>query len=145
MRITTVLLVLLFSGTIISAQTTPPTFVKNDKNPGSAFLMGLLVPGVGQLYNDQLGLGFGIMAGSAALVLGGLSVQGSDGYSNATEVGNTMITAGGVIWLAGAVHAAFTSRQINRKTGVALRLSKQGDTGLALGVSAAGPCLVLSF
>jgi hypothetical protein len=92
--------------------------VRPAKNPGSAFVMGLLVPGAGQMYNDQVEIGTGVLAVSAGLIISGASIYGSPEYSNAESVGSALMVSGGVVSFGAALFAAFNSRAINRRNGM---------------------------
>ncbi|HOY29480.1 MAG TPA: hypothetical protein PLR96_10935 [Flavobacteriales bacterium] len=120
-------------------------YVKNDKNPGTSFLMGLIVPGAGQLYNDHLELGFGVLTVSAGLVAGGGAVSNAKGYRNSDSVGRNMQIIGGTIWFAGAVYAAFQSRAINRKNGVEKQPTKDPTSRLRVEPARDGLGIALAF
>jgi len=119
--------------------------VKNDKNPGTAFVMGLFVPGSGQMYNDQVELGLGLFAVSTGLLVGGASVYGSTEYSNATSIGGALMVAGGTLSLAGAVYAALHSRKTNRDNGVDKRMPGATSSRMSFGLNSTGVGLALSF
>ncbi len=128
-------------------------YVKNDKNPGSAFLMGLVVPGTGMMYNDQVEMGFGALLLSAGLVGGGYAVYSGQTYTYrggnrigyGFPTGEVMMIGGGVVWLGSAVYSAFLSRKINRQNGVDKRLSHRPKRDLSIGLTAAGPGLSYVF
>lgn len=92
--------------------------VKPAKNPGAAFVMGLFVPGAGQLYNDQVELGTFVFAATAGLVFSGAAIYGSTEYSNAQQVGGALMVSGGVAAFGTALYAAYHSRAINRRNGM---------------------------
>jgi hypothetical protein len=117
--------------------------VQPAKNPGTAFVMGLFIPGSGQMYNDQVEAGLGVLAVSTGLVLSGASLYSSKEYSNAKSVARTMIVSGGMISFGASVYAAFNSRAINRKNGMGRR--GQGSARLIFGPNSEGIGLALRF
>ncbi len=85
---------------------TTTEIIESEKNPAVAFLFGLIIPGLGQMYNEDLGWGFGLFAGT------GLIVLASEKASSDTQ--DKIIIGGGLIWLISAVVAPFQSQAINR-------------------------------
>lgn len=144
MRIKTIVLLglLFICGSAVGQ--TPIMHVKPAKNPGAAFVMGLFVPGSGQMYNDQVELGLGIFAVSAGLLVSGAAIYGSPEYSNSASLGGGLMVAGGAISLAGAIHAVFHSRKINRNNGLEPTSSRRSQ-GLSFGLNGSGVGLAFRF
>jgi len=112
-------------------------YVKRDKNPGAAFLSSVVVPGAGQMYNDQIALGLGIFGGTVALYGGGaallyvgLNTEAEYTYNywyyeeaNTVErdaligSGIALLSLGSIAHIFSIVYAPIKSKQINIKNG----------------------------
>jgi hypothetical protein len=131
------LAVLMLSTLAVHAQN-DLTYVKRDKNPGAAFLSSVVVPGAGQLYNDQITLGLSVFggtvacyAGGAALLYVGLNTAVETNYdywyyeaeTNSTKrdalmgSGIALLTLGSLAHIASIVYAPIKSKAINQKNG----------------------------
>jgi TM2 domain-containing membrane protein YozV len=98
------------------AATAPPAYLY--KNPGEALLFSFLVPGVGQMYNGQVGKGVGLlMLSSGALVGGAVASSNSCGYGCNTAplaIGASVALA---TWIYSMFDAYGTAKQHNEKMG----------------------------
>ena len=85
-----------------------PEFYGSDKNPATAFLMSLFIPGLGQMYNEDVGFGFGLFTG--------FLVGGAVGFTqnDATLRGAGLLIAG-LSWLISVIQAPNRSYLINEK------------------------------
>ena len=141
------ILILAFTLGIVSncvSQDSRLTYVKNDKNPGMAFTMALFIPGSGQMYNDQVELGFAVFAGVPILLGGGILMASSNAYSEGLAYAS--LGLGGALYLASLIHAPITSRKINRSHGdTAFFDKKQPLPVLSLGLTSNGAGLSLTF
>jgi len=98
------------------------------KDPVLACILSVLVPGVGQIYNGQVGKGIGMMAGTyGALLLAAVSVGDSYGdyYNNSYSSSNSNYQLAGISLLAmvgfyvwSIVDAPLSASRINRQNGV---------------------------
>ncbi len=130
------LTLLLFSCIVFSAfsQTKiEPNPKQSWKDPAGSFLLSTIIPGTGQMYNDQTYLGLGIF-GSEALFfgLGGMFValpDYSSGYYDSDSrfkiVGFTFIGMGSAIHLAQMIYAPIVSHRKNKANGFVYKSKKQ--------------------
>ena len=79
-----------------------------DKNPGTACLYSLLVPGLGQMYNENVGSGMGLMLGS---ILG----AGLYAFSGDEKLEQTGIIMYGIFYIISVIEAPFGSLSYNRE------------------------------
>ncbi len=123
----------------------PMTYVKTDKNPGEAFTRALLIPGSGQMYNDQVELGFAVFVGVPLMIGGGVVTYAYTGTPVA--ISYLMIGIGGLAYLGSVIHAPLESRKINRKNGDTAWMegSSRQPPVLSVGFNATGPGLALTF
>jgi len=82
-----------------------PEFYGSDKNPATAFLMSLFIPGLGQMYNEDVGFGFGLFAG----FLVGVGLTQNDKYDA------TGLIIAGMSWLISIIQAPVHSNLINKQ------------------------------
>jgi len=110
------------------------------KNPGTALLWSILIPGAGQFYNGQYGKGL-LMLGIDAVAFAAISTYGYStytsyyGYYSSTEptdvfyIGMAAILANS-LW--SILDASKSAKEINRKNGLALNFKLSKDTNLSL-------------
>jgi hypothetical protein len=130
------IIVLLLSAMTVHGQN-GLTYTKRDKNLGAAFLSSVVVPGAGQLYNDQMTLGLSLFGGTvalygggAALLVTGLGTSAEINYvgwysveENTTErdaligSGIALLSLGSIAHIFSIVYAPIKSKQINEKNG----------------------------
>ena len=142
MKIKLILLFLMaFSYTF--AQTKPTMqYVVTEKNPGISFALSAIIPGAGEMYNDQVGLGLAIFFGDAAIMGSGYAVysqyNSSSVYHNDFNLGvaTFLITTGVVIDVAQLVYAPLYSRHLN---------SKNGFSATSMNLKLKGSQLALSY
>lgn len=110
-----VFLVLIFMGTTSFAQNANPEVqrVLTPKNPGTAFVYSLVIPGAGQMYNDQVKYGLGIFFGEIILIGGGAPLLDSRNSDEANALGITMVGLGALGYLVQMIHAPMQSAKIN--------------------------------
>jgi len=87
------------------------------KNPFVAGLSSAIIPGLGQFYNGQVGLGFAFM-GSWLAMGAGAYIFFSDG--DLWPVGAVFAGAAAASWVWSILHASDTSKRINAQRGYAL-------------------------
>jgi hypothetical protein len=83
----------------------------SDKNPGFSCLLSLSFPGLGQLYNEEIGMGFihmGVGIGSLALLIAERDNDGSE-----RGIGSLLFV---VNYLWSAIDAPITSNKINKES-----------------------------
>lgn len=96
--------------------TAPPAYLY--KSPGTAAILSFLVPGVGQMYNGQVGKGVGLFLLSAGAATVGLAAAASstvDGRNDgpaAAGVGVFLLT-----WIYSIVDAHSTAKRLNAQRG----------------------------
>lgn len=101
--------------TSIFSQNKTISYVEFDKNPGVSFTLSMFIPGAGQMYNDEVYLGLGVLGGTIALTAGGTYMAGSN-YTDYDEyVGYAMIGLGGALYLAQLIYAPLKSQAINKE------------------------------
>ena len=105
-------------GTAKAAGAAPPAYLY--KNPGEAVLFSFLIPGVGQMYNGQVGKGVALLLVSTAGAAVAISAAGSCNFS--TDCNNTAseVLGGSVFlgaWIYSMVDAYSGAKQHNAKLG----------------------------
>jgi len=103
-------------------------FVRHEKNPGTAFLYSLVIPGLGQMYNGEVAKGFAILGAETFLIVGGSLLAVLSGEITIFAVTGI---AGGCIKLYSLIDAPISANAINRKMWQGLGLLGS-DTHLAL-------------
>ena len=111
------LLILIAVITSLQSLAQPPQKVLNDRNPGNAFALSFLLPGAGEMYNNQVGLGLAIFGAEAALITSGI-ILGSPKYDQKSHnTGKQVLVFGGLIYLAQLIYAPLYSQRWNKKHG----------------------------
>ena len=95
----------------------PPQHFITDKNPGMSFTLSAILPGAGEMYNDQVTLGLIVFPGDIALITGGSIMSGSQFNAVTQAFGETFIIAGGILYVAQLVYAPLYSQHLNKKNG----------------------------
>jgi|GEM_PF-2834980 len=125
-------------------------YVKNDKNPGSAFALSL-IPGAGLMYNDQVPLGLGVFFGVPALIGSGVTLYSANvnrfGSTGLTIVSAALMGLGGLAYVGSMVYAPLKSRAINRSHGdtAFLREHKKRSPSMLLGTTSTGIGMTFRF
>jgi TM2 domain-containing membrane protein YozV len=127
------LLLLLIGVATLSAQTKTEyqkMYVRTEKNPGEAFLLSLIIPGAGQMYNGDVAIGLGVFFGTGTIFVGGMLLGSeTEAFYYIGSIG------GGVVYLAQLIHAPIRAKQISDRywTGQAPLLRYKGkEFSLAL-------------
>ena len=111
------LLILIAITTSLQSLAQPVQKVLNDRNPGNAFALSFLLPGAGEMYNNQVGLGLAIFGTEAVLFTSGI-ILGSPRYDQAShDTGKQVLVFGGLIYLAQLIYAPLYSQRWNKKHG----------------------------
>ncbi|MFA9212495.1 MAG: hypothetical protein ACEQSR_01425 [Candidatus Methylacidiphilales bacterium] len=97
-------------GLIAKAQT--PTYVVPQKDPSKSFVQSLLVPGLGQMYNEQVTLGLAVFGVEASLITAGVITASNPDLKEITWI--SLFAGAGVIHLVQLVHAPIVSDRINK-------------------------------
>lgn len=99
------------------AQEKSEYYIPQEKNPGTAFLFSLLVPGMGQMSNDQVGKGFQMM--TTCLISGYAALRFIDGSTNIkrdeTQIGIAFGVLSLGIWLYSIIDAPITASNMNEE------------------------------
>ena len=113
------------------------------KNPAASFILSALIPGAGQMYNDQTYLGLGVFGAEAILIGTGVGFLKMTpytkevnngywwGYNYKTDrryeyTGYGFIALGGALYIAQLIHAPVMSHRKNRANSFAM-LSDRND------------------
>jgi hypothetical protein len=123
-------------------QNSPIQRVVHEKNPGVSFLMSMVFPGVGQMYNGQVGLGLGLMGSELVMFgVGGALIATGKGIPGFICMG-----IGGAIHLTGMILAPIECKRINKKIGFpSIVQNKRDDVNFQVGIGNAGPGISFSF
>ncbi len=110
---TTITICLLAIGIMAKAQQTQPTYVIIQKDAAKAFIQSLAVPGLGQMYNEQVMLGLSVFAVETSFIGLGVITANNPKLTESTSV--TLFTIAGIIHLAQLIHAPIVSNRINER------------------------------
>ena len=97
---------------------------QTEKNPGVAFALATVLPGAGQMYNDQVYLGLGVFASEAAFY--GLAIQSYSKYYKSSgitinksyqQMSQALIAVGLIEHLASMVYATLYAKKWNSDKG----------------------------
>ena len=134
-----VLLVLLFIGFSSFAQNASPEVqrVLIPKNPGTAFVYSAILPGSGQMYNDQVALGLIVLGSEAGLVTLGSYLTSLRYATFENQMGNVMFGTAALAYLAQLIYAPIQSSRINKRNNLnyssrfKLGSNSRGEFGLS--------------
>ena len=104
----------MFGGELFSQQVKvkDSEIIPEERNPALAFACSAIMPGLGQMYNNQSGAGVGIFVGFGIAMGIGIS---SDGYDQEDLQRGGFIIAGAV-WLYSILDAVFTTESITKES-----------------------------
>lgn len=114
----TVLLVMIIAAKLFAQSSTQDEIyiIPEEKDPGTAFLYSLFIPGVGQMHNDQVGKGFAILGLSGISAVLALTIGNGNNSRDKIE-GTNMVFP--VIffgtWLYSIIDAPITAQSINKE------------------------------
>ena len=104
-----------------------------EKNPATSFVCSLVFPGLGQFYNEETTLGFGIMGTEIVLGAGIILCNNQRGYK---EVQMLLILLGSITELYSIIEAPIESAAINKRRRDAIfELKSRGLSITSLNVS----------
>ncbi len=102
--------------------------VEKPKNPGAAFLSSFVVPGAGQMYNGDVGLGLGLFLGEVAIF--GFATNMNriiefEDWKKAKRIRTGCYAAGGVLYLVSIIQAPIKSKKLNQEKGFSFKKDKK--------------------
>lgn len=109
----TIIICFLTIGIMAKAQQTQPNYVVPQKDASKAFVSSFLLPGLGQMYNEQVTLGLCVLGVEASFI--GLGVLTANNPKLTESSAITMFSIAGVIHLAQLIHAPIVSDRINQR------------------------------
>ncbi len=109
-------------------QATQKMLVERAKNPGAAFLSSVVVPGAGQMYNGDVGLGLGLFLSEAAII--GFAINSDriidfKDWKRARAVRRGCYVAGGVVYMISVIQAPLKAKQLNDERGITLKKNRK--------------------
>ena len=104
----------MFGGELFSqqAQVKDSEIIPEERNPALAFACSAIMPGLGQLYNNQSGAGFGFLGG----VVVGLGIASYADGEDQTELYRVGLVVAGASWLISIFEAVFTAESITKES-----------------------------
>jgi hypothetical protein len=90
-----------------------PQIILVEKNPATSFILSALIPGTGQLYNNQVGKGITFFLIDAPLLIAGNSILDEEKQG----LKNSLLIAGATLYLIQLIEAPIATKKLNVKRG----------------------------
>lgn len=121
-----IIVTVLFTNSMLAQDITKEDIIVPEKNPAVSFIGSLIIPGLGQMYNERLTMGFfnfGLAAASAtAIIIGSQEKTKKNGSEELYNIGICVYVANALISI---IEAPLTSNSINKENRIkAARLRK---------------------
>lgn len=100
--------------------------IPEERNPALAFACSAIMPGLGQMYNNQSGAGFGFLGG----VVVGLGIASYGEGEDEPDVRTAGYLLSGAVWVVSIFHAVFTAESITNESREKKALLRRKNTEL---------------
>ncbi len=118
----------MFGGELFSQQVKvkDSEIIPEERNSAFAFACSAIMPGLGQMYNNQSGAGFGFLGG----VVVGLGIAFYGEGEDEPDVRTAGYLLSGAVWVVSIFHAVFTAESITKESREKKALLRRNNTEL---------------